>query len=80
MSKEFKNEETVQIWDYMTQGKNDALPGHSTIGIIIRKSRPEDTHLNGYPLGESSKDCYFVAVPGQAKAAYHYHKEWLRKV
>jgi|TARA_R110000824_G_scaffold53886_5_gene148813 hypothetical protein len=83
MSKEFKNEETVQIWDYMHSAecaKEDQLPGHSLIGLVIRKSRPEDKGPSGHELGLGAKDCYLVAVPGQEKATYHYHKEWIRKV
>jgi len=82
MSKEFKSEETVQIWDYLHSSCNDddQLPGHSSIGLVIRKSRPEDKHVSGFSLGDGAKDCYLVAVPGQGKATYHYHKEWLRKI
>jgi len=83
MSKEFKTEETVQIWDYLCSAdcdKENQIPAHSKIGIVIRPSRPEDKHESGFSLGEGAKDCYLVAVPGQEKAAYHYNKAWIRKV
>jgi|ETNvirnome_2_300_1030623.scaffolds.fasta_scaffold192283_1 hypothetical protein len=81
----FKKEEPVQIWDYLGVDENGedkkegVLPGHRSIGLIIRKSASSDV-VAGYPLGQRAKDCYLVAVPNQEEAVYHYHCEWLRKV
>ena len=82
MKKDFKPEEPVQIWDYLYTAcdDEDLLPGHSSIGFIIRKSQPEDIGDGGKPLGALAKDCWMIAVPGQKKAIYHYHQEWVRKV
>ena len=76
--KNFQAEELVRIDDYMSSG-DDRLPGHGTLAMIIRRSRPEDV-VAGYTLGERSAGCWFVAVAGQKEAVYHYHREWLKKV
>ena len=77
--KNFQPEEFVRIDDYLGGTLADRLPGHGTLAMIIRRSRPEDI-FNGDALGDRSASCWFVAVAGQKKAVYHYHQEWLKKV
>jgi len=77
--KNFQPEEFVRIDDYLGRTLADRLPGHGTLAMIIRRSRPEDM-VGGDALGERSASCWFVAVAGQKEAVYHYHQEWLKKV
>ena len=77
--KNFQPEEFVRIDDYLGSTLCDSLPGHGTLAMVIRRSRPEDI-FDGDALGERSAGCWFVAVAGQKKAVYHYHQEWLKKV
>ena len=76
--KSFKKGDTIQVWDWATQGVNrdDALAGHGQVGVIIRKSRKSDISDSGESLGERAKSCYQVALPGSGLVSIH--REWLR--
>ena len=73
----FKKGDTIQIWDYMRSGRErqDALNGHGSLGIIVRKSVETDLTDGGYPLRQNAAGCWLVALPVGLRSV---HSDWLR--
>ena len=70
----------VLCWDTLflkSQDPKDKLPCHGKVGVVIKRTDPNDLDMEGNPMGKRAHGCWNVLFNEEDKT-FVIHQQWLR--
>ena len=70
----------VLCWDTLflkSQRLKDRLPCHGKIGVVVKKTHPNDLDMSGEPMGKRADGCWNVMFDEDDKT-FVIHQQWLK--
>jgi len=70
----------VLCWDTMflkNGNPDDKLPCHGKVGVVVKKTNPNDLDMTGKPMGTRADGCWNVLFTEEGKT-FVVHQQWLK--